>query len=188
MDVAAWRRETRARLIEQRERMSPEEHSLASSKIIASLEEILSGLPPQTISAYWPYKSEIDLRGLMVSLRAKGWTTALPSVVKKRTPLEFLRWTSDEEMDPGVYGIPVPRVRELVVPNVVIAPLVAFDDANYRLGYGAGYFDITLGSLNPRPWPIGIGFDFTRLDTIHPHELDIPMDVIITESGYQKSR
>jgi 5-formyltetrahydrofolate cyclo-ligase len=185
MDVAAWRRETRARMIERREQMPAEEHQLASAKIEAALVEILSKLPPQTIGCYWPYKSEIDLRALMARLRDTGWVTALPNVVKKREPLEFLRWSSDADLDPGVYGIPVPRARELVRPDVVIAPLVAFDAKNFRLGYGAGYFDRTLASLDPRPKAIGVGFELSRLDTIYPLETDIPMELVITESVIQ---
>jgi 5,10-methenyltetrahydrofolate synthetase len=65
-------------------------------------------------------------------------------------------------------------------------PLVAFDSENYRLGYGAGYFDITLVRLQPRPRSIGVGFEFTRLDTIHPLPTDIPVDFVITEAGIQK--
>jgi len=186
MDVAAWRRETRARLIAQRQQIPPDEHRHASLKIERYLEDTLSVLPPQTISAYWPFQAEVDLRGLIDRLRAQGWTAALPLVVKKRSPLEFLRWLSDSEMDEGVYGIPVPRIRVPVQPDVVVMPLVGFDAQNFRLGYGAGYFDITLAALQPRPRTIGIGFELSRLETIHPHIADIPLDLIITESGIQQ--
>src|SRR5678816_4782932 len=98
----------------------------------------------------------------MSRLQQKGWTTALPRVMGKRQPLEFLRWDVEMEMDPGVYGIPVPRVQEVVRPDIIVMPLVAFDEQNYRLGYGAGYFDITLVRLDPRPQSIGIGFELTR--------------------------
>ena len=64
-------------------------------------------------------------------------------------------------------------------------PLVAFDAENYRLGYGAGYFDITLVRLDPRPLAIGVGFEFTRLKTIHPLPTDIPLNLVITEAGIQ---
>jgi 5-formyltetrahydrofolate cyclo-ligase len=64
-------------------------------------------------------------------------------------------------------------------------PLVGFDSLNYRLGYGAGYFDITLASMNPPPRSIGIGFELCRLETIHPLPTDIPVDVVITEAGIQ---
>ena len=186
MDVAVWRRETRARLIAQRQQISPEEHRHASLKIEGFLEETLSVLPPQILSAYWPFQAEVDLRGLIDRLRAQGWTAALPLVVKKRSPLEFLRWVADAEMDDSVYGIPVPRIRVPVQPDVVVIPLVGFDAQNFRLGYGAGYFDITLAAMTPRPRTIGIGFELARLETIYPHTTDIPLDLIITEAGIQQ--
>jgi 5-formyltetrahydrofolate cyclo-ligase len=61
--------------------------------------------------------------------------------------------------------------------------LVGFDAASYRLGYGGGYFDRTLAALAPRPFAIGVGFEFQRLETIHPQPFDIPMDWILTEAG-----
>ena len=89
-------------------------------------------------------------------------------------------------MDVQSFGIPVPRVREVVQPSVVIMPLVGFDPLNYRLGYGAGYFDITLASMEPMPRSIGIGFELSRLDTIHPLPTDVPVDLVITEAGIQR--
>jgi 5-formyltetrahydrofolate cyclo-ligase len=65
----------------------------------------------------------------------------------------------------------------------VLAPLVGFDAAKYRLGYGGGYFDRTLAVLQPRPFAIGIGFQFTRLATVHPQPHDLAMDAIVTEAG-----
>jgi 5-formyltetrahydrofolate cyclo-ligase len=186
MDIVAWRKETRPRLIEERLQIPPEEHQRASLAIERSLEEILETLPPQIISTYWPFKGEVDLRNLMQRLRDRGWTTALPCVVGPRTALEFLRWTADSEMDSGVYGIPIPKIRELVRPDIVVTPLVAFDEQNYRLGYGAGYFDITLAGMQPRPRSIGIGFELCRMDTIYPLPTDVPMDFVITEAGIQR--
>jgi len=186
MDVAAWRKELRARLIEERLRIPTEQHEEASRRIDGFLEDLLGRFPAQAVSAYWPFKNEVDLRPLMDRLRARGWVTALPVVQGKRKPLEFLRWTSDSEMDAGVYGIPIPRIREVVFPNVVITPLVAFDSKNFRLGYGAGYFDITLATLPTPPRSIGVGFELSRQETIYPLETDIPMDFVVTEAGIQR--
>src|SRR5215207_4707350 len=157
MDVAVWRRELRARLIDERLQISAETHEHASRVIERRLDDLLGSFPPQILSCYWPFKAEVDLRPLMELLRGKGWITALPSVVGPRKPLEFLRWLGDAEMDAGVYGILVPRVREVVRPDIIVMPLVGFDAQNYRLGYGAGYFDITLAGLEPRPQSIGVG-------------------------------
>jgi len=186
MDLAAWRRETRARLIEARGQIPAEQHQAASLAIERFLESVLAPLPPQRVSAYWPFKGEVDLRALLERLESKGWTLALPSVVGRGQPLEFLRWVPEAEMDVQSFGIPVPRVRELVRPDVIIMPLVGFDPLNYRLGYGAGYFDITLASLDPIPRTIGIGFELSRLPTIYPLSTDVPVDLVITEAGIQR--
>jgi 5-formyltetrahydrofolate cyclo-ligase len=65
----------------------------------------------------------------------------------------------------------------------VLAPVVGFDRECYRLGYGGGYFDRTLAALAPRPLAIGVGFELARLETIHPQDFDIPMDLVVTEAG-----
>ncbi len=186
MDVAAWRREMRSRLIDARLGISAEEHERSSRAIVNYLEGILDSLPPQTLSAYWPFKAEVDLRPLMERLQLEGWVTALPSVVRRRSPLEFLQWTPGMEMDLGPYDIPVPRNRKIVRPNIVIAPLVAFDRNNYRLGYGSGFFDITLAALQPPPLTIGVGFEISSLETIHPLPTDIPLNLVVTEAGVWK--
>jgi len=66
---------------------------------------------------------------------------------------------------------------------MVLAPVVGFDAACYRLGYGGGYFDRTLAALSPRPLAVGVGFAMQRIETIHPQSFDIPMDMIVTEAG-----
>lgn len=185
-DVGAWRRETRNALIERRLRMTPAEHLEAGDVICGYLDEILTHLPVGTVSAYWPFKGEVDIRELIQKFRLAGWHSALPVVVGPGHPLEFHRWEPDAVMDKGVYQIPIPKDRNPVRPDVVITPLVGFDAANYRLGYGAAYFDITLGALNPRPVTIGVGFEVGRLPTIYPLPTDIPMDTVVTEAGIQR--
>lgn len=69
-----------------------------------------------------------------------------------------------------------------VLPHIVIAPVVGFDGANYRLGYGGGFFDRTLAAMQRRPLVIGVGYAGSRLRTIHPQPHDIPMDVIVTDA------
>ena len=85
-----------------------------------------------------------------------------------------------------MWGIPIPEKREITLPQAVLAPLVGFDRECYRLGYGGGYFDRTLAALQPRPLAIGVGFELSQLETIHPQDFDIPMDLIVTEAGLRQ--
>ncbi|HXC91144.1 MAG TPA: 5-formyltetrahydrofolate cyclo-ligase, partial [Stellaceae bacterium] len=55
-----------------------------------------------------------------------------------------------------------------------------------RLGYGGGYFDRTLAALSPRPLAIGVGFELSRIETIHPQDFDIPMDLVVTEAELRR--
>jgi hypothetical protein len=82
-----------------------------------------------------------------------------------------------------VLGIPYPADSREVAPDSVIVPLVGFDDAGYRLGYGGGYFDRTLAALIRKPAVIGVAYEGAHLDTIHPQPHDVPMDWIVTERG-----
>lgn len=71
---------------------------------------------------------------------------------------------------------------------LTLTPVVGWDPAGFRLGYGAGYFDRTLAALTPRPLTIGISLQSARLATIFPQPHDIALDVILTEAGVQFER
>ena len=84
-------------------------------------------------------------------------------------------------MQRGFWNIPIPAERRVVVPDALLIPLVGYDAAGYRLGYGGGYYDRTLASRTPLPLRIGVGYDGAELPTIHPQPHDIPMSIIVTE-------
>jgi 5-formyltetrahydrofolate cyclo-ligase len=90
--------------------------------------------------------------------------------------------------DAGCLEIPVSAEGESLSPTVLLAPLVGFDACGYRLGYGGGYYDRTLAAATPRPMAIGVGFEASRLETIHPQPHDIPMDLIVTGQGILRTR
>ena len=109
-------------------------------QIAASLERVIGDVQGLIVSAYWPFRGEPDLRGFMAAFSARGGRCALPVVVERGKPLVFRLWSPGEPLARGVWNIPVPVASEEVVPNVVIAPVVGFDRACYRLGYGGGFF------------------------------------------------
>jgi 5-formyltetrahydrofolate cyclo-ligase len=140
------------------------------------------------IGFYWPFKGEIDLRHLIRDLLAAGAEAALPAVVGKRQPLEFWAWRPRMKLERGVWNIPVPAERNAVRPAALLVPLLGFDAAGHRLGYGGGYYDRTLAAMNPKPPTIGIGYELGRLETMYPQPHDIPLDAIVTEAGCARLR
>ena len=87
-------------------------------------------------------------------------------------------------MQEGAHGIPEPGPDAAeVTPDLVLLPMNGFDAAGYRLGYGSGFFDRTLASLDRRPTVIGLCYELGRLDTIRPQPHDIPLDFVVTEAG-----
>lgn len=181
--IRAWRRELRQRLIAARMATPLRERRRWGEAIEAGLAALIAEFDPRRIGFYWPFRAEFDPRPLIRRLIAEGRSAALPAVVQPKTPMEFRAWTPETAMESGIWDIPVPRARDLVHPDLVLAPLVGFDAACYRLGYGGGYFDRTLGSLSPRPVALGVGFTLGRLDTVYPQPFDIPMAAIVTEEG-----
>lgn len=181
-DVRAWRKEQRARLLDARRAMPLETHQSASNRISAAL---FARLPPGScplIGCYWPFRREFNCIPYMREVIRSGGHVALPVVVARGRPLEFRRWTEGAKMETGVWNIPHPAAGPAVAPDALLVPLVGFDEAGYRLGYGAGYYDATIAAIAKRPFVLGVGFEFSRLPTIHPQPHDRPMDVIMTEA------
>jgi 5-formyltetrahydrofolate cyclo-ligase len=184
-EVKVWRRRERERLIALRQAVPATERRQWGERIEAALRDLLAERPG-ILGVYWPFRAEFDPRPVIDSVVAAGHTVALPVVVNKKGPLEYRAWRPGEPLVDGVWNIPVPEKREIVTPAVVLAPLVGFDAACHRLGYGGGYFDRTLAVLTPRAFAIGIGFEVQLIETICPQSFDVPMDLIVTEARIRK--
>ena len=180
-----WRRGERERLIALRQGLPAADRRRWGERVLEEVRALLAERPG-VLGVYWPFRAEIDPRPLIDWAVAGGRGVALPVVVDKKGPLEYRAWRPGEPLVDGVWNIPVPENRAVVTPSIVLAPLVGFDAACYRLGYGGGYFDRTLAALVPRPLAIGIGFAFQELATIHPQSFDVPMDLFVTETGTRR--
>lgn len=108
-------------------------------------------------------------------------SAALPVVLDREKALLFRTWTPSMALQPDRHGIPHPPSGEPVIPDAVLVPLNAFDAAGYRLGYGGGYFDRTLATIET--CAIGFGYELGRAETVFPQPHDRAMDWIVTEAG-----
>jgi 5,10-methenyltetrahydrofolate synthetase len=180
-DVARWRTAERKRLIGARLALGAQERQVRSDRIAATLDRIVGRVSGRTISSYWPFRGEPDLRNWSIRIIERGGRIALPVVIRKGWPLEFRIWSPGDPLERGALDILVPARGPSVQPDVAIAPVVGFDAANYRLGYGGGFFDRTLAAMPRRAFVIGIGHAESRLATIYPQPHDIAMDAIVTD-------
>jgi 5-formyltetrahydrofolate cyclo-ligase len=182
-EVGPWRKSERERLIRERQAITSEQRHKWDEQIGRVLCQFLAELRGAVLSIYWPFRGEPDLRFLLPELRAKYVTIALPVVVEKGRPLQFREWKEGDRLERGVWNIPIPAEGKVVRPEIVLAPVVGFDRAAYRLGYGGGFFDRTLPTLGQSARALGVGYSQTEVPTVHPQPYDIPMSAIVTESG-----
>jgi 5-formyltetrahydrofolate cyclo-ligase len=142
--------------------------------------------PGAMVSAFAAIGDEIDPAPLMLRLRADGFRLCLPVMQGKGRPLLFRAWEPGEPMEERMWGIREPRSSAPeVAPDIVLAPLLAFDRAGYRLGYGAGFFDRTLAAVRSRKAIIAIGlaYDEQEVDAVPHLDYDQRLDWVLTPSG-----
>ena len=143
--------------------------------------KVPAGIP---ISAYWPLEEEFDPRPLFMALHRRGHPVGLPVILGKGQPLLFRRWEPATELVRGSFRVmtPPPTAPE-IIPRLLLVPLLAFDRAGYRLGYGGGFYDRTIARLRNGGESLAIGVTFADLEipAVPRDETDQPLDWIVTE-------
>lgn len=148
----------------------------------------------QHIAAYFPHDGEIDIWPVIRHAWENGKTIYLPVLLPANT-LGFAMISAETQLDENRYGIPEPRYTAVDMKastelDLVLMPLVAFDDALYRLGMGGGYYDRTFAfirdSAKTQPLLVGAGYDFQRVNTVYPETWDVPAWRIVTDKTIYK--
>lgn len=136
---------------------------------------------PASLAVYWPLKDEPDLHAAYAELAARGARLLLPVVLQKDAPLAFAEWRIGEAMLQDAMGVAVPQDLRLQAgfPAAMLVPCLGFNEGNYRMGYGGGYYDRTLAAT-PRPQTLGIAYQCLRADFAADRH-DVALDHIITE-------
>ena len=137
------------------------------------------------VAGYLPVDDEFDVLPLLGAAAERGLATGLPVVPGKGEPLIFRSWRPGGALVDGVLGIPTPPETACVLtPNLLLVPMLAYDDAGYRLGYGGGFYDRTLSLLRarqPGTLAVGVAYAAQRVDAVPRNDLDEPLDWIVTE-------
>jgi 5-formyltetrahydrofolate cyclo-ligase len=138
---------------------------------------------PATASGYLPFRAEMDPRPALARLAARGARLAMPVVVGKGRPLAFRAWAPGAPTVTGAFGVEIPADDIPETPDLVIAPLLAFDRAGYRLGYGGGFYDRTLAALRAAGpvVAVGLGYAAQEIGAVPREPTDARLDMIVTE-------
>lgn len=172
----------------------------------------LVGREDAVIGAYWPIKGEFDPLPALYRWqedaisqesesnqapahegRAQAATEnianrsprkiGLPVVNKLHKTLTFHAWYPGCPMEEDAYGIPKPKDTEIIVPTLLFVPCVGYGPGGFRLGYGGGFYDRTLATLQPKPFTVGLGYSHGWLPDLEPEPHDVALDAILNDNG-----
>ncbi|MBX4336476.1 5-formyltetrahydrofolate cyclo-ligase [Bartonella raoultii] len=187
------RTQLRKKGLSQRDLLSAQERALfsqqACSHLIKKLEEQEEDFSHLILAGYWPIKSEIDPRPLFEMVTLRGGHLALPAVLDSTT-MVFRSFSQECVLESMRFGTLGPGAEKSVVfPTVILVPLSAFDKRCHRLGYGGGYYDRAVSSLekaghHAHLW--GIGFSCQEVESLPAAEHDLIVEGIFTEKGFLK--
>jgi 5-formyltetrahydrofolate cyclo-ligase len=175
----------RLEAMRHRDRIEADENDLEKAAELFMKE--IAPKPEQVVAAYWPKGKEINPYPIMEHLLAEGIEIALPVVRKKMGKrLGFALWNEKVKLVKGAYGVMQPEANKKtkwVEPDILIAPLLAFDQKGIRLGYGGGYYDNTIRELRSEKEVVVVGLAYAGqacLFDLPREEHDEKMDWIIT--------
>jgi 5-formyltetrahydrofolate cyclo-ligase len=162
----------------------PADARRAAADTIAARAFPLPITPGIVVSGFMPLKSEINPLPLIQKLAEQGAQLVLPRIVGRGSPLSMRVWEFGAPLDRGQWGIREPKADALeVAPDVLLVPLLAFDRAGYRIGYGAGYYDITIKRLRELKavMAVGVAFAAQEVSEIPKTPRDERLDSVLTE-------
>jgi 5-formyltetrahydrofolate cyclo-ligase len=156
----------------------------AAAEAIAARAFPLPIKPGTIVSGFMPLKTEVNPLPLMKALADAGATLALPKIAGRGEPLIMRAWSWGSPLDTGQWGIREPKADyPEVEPDILLVPLLAFDRTGHRIGYGAGYYDMTIARLRSRKTvtAVGIAFAMQEVPKVPATERDARLDLVLTE-------
>jgi 5-formyltetrahydrofolate cyclo-ligase len=182
-DIAERKADLRSQVVALREAL-PLDVRKAAVDVIAARKFSLAIAPGTIVSGFMPLKSEINPLPLLQKLAEAGARLALPAIAGRGKPLIMRTWEFGAPLDRGQWGIREPKTdAPEVEPDILLVPLLAFDREGFRLGYGAGYYDMTIHRLRAlKPVAaVGVAFAAQEVPKIPTTPRDERLDLVLTE-------
>ena len=173
------KKEIRKNILEKRKKFYLNRSFFFKKKLMKLFKKIPKN---KVVGAYYPFNYEVDILETLSLLEKLTFKISLPKI-KKNNQMNFYSWTFKEPMSINKHGIPEPVSEKIKYPDVLLIPLVAFDNNLNRLGYGGGYYDRYLSKLKKKKniMKIGIAFSFQKIKKIPINNYDIKLDYVLTE-------
>ena len=182
-DTSKSKEALRTAALALRDALSPAERQ-AAAEVIAARPFPVAIKPGLIVSGFMPMKSEINPLPLLRKLADAGASLALPAIAGRGHPLIMRAWAFGDPFKAGQWGIREPLAEAPEVhPDILFVPLACFDRAGQRIGYGAGYYDMTIHALRARKpvTAIGIGFAAQEIPSVPATTRDERLDLVLTE-------
>ena len=169
----------RKKILKIREKNNTKNIQIDFNKIIKILKK--EKMTKKIIGGYYPVNFEVDDLGLLKKFEKNRFNISLP-VIKKNFQMNFYRWSFSEVLKVNKYGIPEPETKNIVYPDILLIPLVAFDKNLNRLGYGGGYYDRLIEKLSKKKKivKIGLALSVQKIDKVPINIYDQKLDYILT--------
>lgn len=139
---------------------------------------------PRIIGGYWAIGSEVPLLPLLEQLHEKGHTIVLPCIAEPNQFMVFKKWVPACEMAPDACGIPAPVSEENILPEMLLVPLLGFDERGARLGQGKGYYDAFIQQIKAMQslQTVGIAYEIQKISNIPLESHDQHLNYVVTEN------
>ena len=169
----------RKKILKVREKINKRNIQIDFNQIIKILKK--EKINKKNIGGYYPVNFEIDDLVLLKKFEKNKFDISLP-VIKKNFQMDFYKWSFSNLLKVNKYGIPEPEKKNIVYPDILLIPLLAFDKNLNRLGYGGGYYDRLIEKLSKKKniIKIGLAFSTQKIDKIPINIYDQKLDYIVT--------
>ena len=172
--------EIRKKILKIREQNSSKNLKIDFNYILKILKK--KKIYSKTIGGYYPYNYEVNITKILEKFEKYNYLISLPKI-KKKSQMDFFYWSNKDPLEINEYGIPEPTSSKIIYPDILLVPLVAYDNYLNRIGYGGGFYDRYIKKIQKikKITLIGLAYSFQKVKKISINEHDIKLDFIITE-------